>query len=97
MAHALQVYLEDADFQALEAWAKARKWSLSRAVRVALKALTQIGKEEDPLLAASGMIEGLPHDFSDRVESYLSSTYVAEPIAPYGPQKPRRRSRKSVR
>ena len=59
MSRALQVYLEDPEFQALRAWADERGWSLSQAVRVALKALTQ-PRDTDPLLASSGLIDGLP-------------------------------------
>lgn len=94
MAHALQVYLDDADFLALEAWVKERGWTLSQAVRVALKALTR-AKDDDPLLSASGMIEGLPSDLSQRFDEYLGLCHVAEPLHPYGTRK--RRTRKAVR
>jgi hypothetical protein len=97
MAHALQVYLEDSDFRALEVWAQQRGWTLSQAVRVALKALTRSGSDEDPLLAASGMIEGLPADLSSRFDSFLQATYVAEPPPQYSHAKPRRRAKKPVR
>ncbi|MEW6430296.1 MAG: PIN domain-containing protein [Myxococcota bacterium] len=36
MKHAMQVYLDDADSKALHAWAKARGWTLSQAIRAAL-------------------------------------------------------------
>lgn len=99
MAHPLQVYLDDAEFRALDTWAKARGWSLSQAVRTAVKALTRTPEVEDPLLAASGMIEGLPADFSQRFDTYLNLTFMAaEPHAPYGsPQPKRRRPKKPVR
>lgn len=98
MSRALQVYLEDSDFHALEAFADERGWSLSQAVRVALRALTRAsGRPEDPLLAASGMIDGLPADLSQKFDQYLASTYVAEPTQPYGPKKRTPRSRKAVR
>lgn len=101
MARALQVYLEDADFRALERWADERGWSLSQAVRVALKVLTgpSPSVEQDPLLSASGMVEGLPRDLSERLDHYLGLTFVAEPSirydAAHAPKK--RRSRKRVR
>ncbi|MBI3186065.1 MAG: hypothetical protein HYZ28_28345 [Myxococcales bacterium] len=97
MTHALQVYLEDADFRALQSWAAERGWTLSQAVRTALKALTRSPRGEDPLLAGSGMIEGLPYDLSARFDDYLASTFVAEPITPYGPKRRRKpRSGKAV-
>ncbi len=97
MSHALQVYLEDPEFQALRAWADERGWSLSQAVRVALKALTQ-PRDTDPLLASSGMIDGLPADLSQRFDDYLTHTFVAEPPSRSGEQKKRvRRANKPVR
>jgi hypothetical protein len=96
MSHALQVYLEDADFRALEAWAQERGWSLSQVVRVALRALTR-PRTGDPLLDASGMIEGLPPDLSERFDEYLGLTYTAEAPARYGQATRKRRARKSVR
>ena len=99
MSRALQVYLEDPEFQALRAWAEERGWSLSQAVRVALKALTQPREETDPLLASSGMIDGLPADLSQRFDDYLTHTFVAEPPSRYGvePKKRVRRASKPVR
>lgn len=97
MKHALQVYLDDSEFRALAAWTKRRGWTLSQAVRIALKALTGAGTEANPLLAASGMIEGLPEDLSQRVDDYLQATFVAERPVPYGRTPKRRRSRKTVR
>jgi hypothetical protein len=97
MPHALQVYLDDADFESVEAWANARGWTLSQTVRVALKALTRAGETSDPLLAASGMIEGLPPDLSQSVDLYLNLSYAAEPLARYDEEKPKRRSKKPVR
>lgn len=98
MSRALQVYLDDSEFQALAAWAKARGWTLSQAVRVALRALTRPAKgSEDPLLAASGMIDGLPVDLSERFDEQLLSTFVAEPPVQYAPSKRKRRSAKTVR
>jgi hypothetical protein len=97
MSHALQVYIDDDDFRALEGWARERGWSLSQAVRVALRALTRAGREDDPLLAASGMIDGLPADLSRRFDEHLAATYVAEPVAPYSSSPRKRRARKTVR
>jgi hypothetical protein len=73
----LQVYLEDADLKRLEQWTNARGWTKTQAVRVAIRILTK-AEEEDPILSASGMIEGLPEDLSEKFEQYLQETYVAE-------------------
>ena len=99
MSRALQVYLDDPEFETLRAWADARGWSLSQTVRVALKALTRPPTPEDPLLAASGMIEGLPADLSARFDEYLGLTFVAVAPAQYGARTPKRRprARKPVR
>lgn len=96
---ALQVYLDDGDFRALEEWAGARGWTLSQAVRVALKALTRAEKPsaEDPLLAGSGMVDGLPPDLSERFDEYLGLTFMAEPAVRYDSSPPRKRPRKRVR
>jgi len=77
MTRPLQIYLDDADFTRLEKWAREHGWTKSQAVRVALRALTR-PREADPLLTASGMIEGLPEDLSELIERYLEDTYVAE-------------------
>lgn len=99
MPRALQVYLADPEFEALRAWADSRGWTLSQAVRAALKALTRSSEPEDPLLGASGMVEGLPADLSQRFDDYLGLTFVAEPPVRYGAQPPKRgrRARKPVR
>ncbi len=89
MTRPLQIYLDDAEFARLEEWAHKHGWTKSQAVRVALRALTR-PREADPLLAASGLIEGLPEDLSEQFERYLEETYVAEPTARYAR---RRRSR----
>ena len=95
MSRALQVYLADPEFAALRAWSKERGWTLSQTVRVAVKALTRARDEPDPLLAASGMISGLPPDFSANVDDYLALTFVAEPPARYGVEVKKRRRRAS--
>ena len=99
MSRALQVYLEDPEFEALRAWSKERGWTLSQSVRVAVKALTRARHETDPLLAASGMVSGLPADLSARFDEYLDTTFVAQPPSKYGalPPKRRRRAGKPVR
>ena len=96
MSRPLQIYLEDSEFDALELWTKRRGWTLSQAVRAALRALTRSAGEIDPLLAASGMIDGLPSDLSQRFDDYLGMTFVAEPSITYG-RKPRKaRARKGL-
>jgi predicted urease superfamily metal-dependent hydrolase len=85
----LQVYLEDKDFDRLEKWAHERGWTKSQVVRSALRALTR-APEEDPLLAASGMIDGLPADASENFDHYLLETYVSEKRSRY----PKTRRRK---
>jgi hypothetical protein len=77
MVKPLQIYLDDDDFTRLEKWASKRGWTKSQAVRTALRALTR-NPEEDPLLSASGMIDSLPEDLSEKVDRYLEETFVAE-------------------
>ncbi len=77
MSTPLQVYLDDEDLNRLEAWSRERGWTKSQVVRAALRAFTRPA-EDDPLLAASGMIDGLPADGSSRFDHYLNQTYVAE-------------------
>lgn len=99
MSRALQVYLDELEFEALRAWADERGWTLSQAVRVALKALTRAREHADPLLEASGMIEGLPADLSQRFDDALTHTFVAEPASRSGVEtrKRVRRAGKPVR
>ena len=94
MGRPLQVYLDEADLTRLTRWARERKWTKSQAVRAAIRALTR-SDDAEPLLRASGMIDGLPADCSGRFEQYLEETFVAEPPAPYRIQ--RRRATKAVR
>jgi len=94
MTRPLQVYLDESELERLDAWARSRGWTKSQAIRVAVRALTR-APDEDPLLAASGMIEGLPPDCSEQFDRYLAETFVAEKSAPYRAR--RRRSRASVR
>jgi hypothetical protein len=89
MTKPLQIYLDDADFERLDKWAGERGWSKSQAVRFALRALTRV-PEEDPILSASGMIDGLPEDLSEHFDRYLQETFIAEKKSCY--RKNRRRS-----
>jgi Arc/MetJ family transcription regulator len=93
MSKPVQVYLDDDDLARLERCSRERGWTKSQVVRAALRALTRT-PERDPLLAASGMIDGLPADASERFDDYLNQTYVAERPPPYGA---RRRRAKPVR
>ncbi len=78
----VQIYLDEADFDRLEKWAGVRGWTKSQAVRFALRAVTR-ATEEDPLLSASGMIDGLPEDASVNHDYYLTETYVADKRSRY--------------
>jgi hypothetical protein len=94
MSRPLQVFLDDADLDRLDAWARARGWTKSQAIRAAVRALTR-SRDEDPLLLASGMIAGLPADASERIDQYLNESFVAERRAPYRTR--RRRPGQAVR
>ena len=94
MSRPLQVYLDDDELARLESWSREKGWTKSQVVRAALRAFTR-APEDDPLLAASGMIEGLPADGSDRFDHYLHQTYVAERPSPYG--RPRARAKRARR
>jgi hypothetical protein len=91
MSRPLQVYLEEADLERLEVWARGRGWTKSQAIRAAVRALTR-QPAEDPLLELSGDIDGLPPDLSANFGRYLSETFVAEPPAPYRARRPRSRT-----
>jgi hypothetical protein len=93
MSRPLQVYLDGGDLTRLEACARERRWTKSQVIRAALRAFTR-GREADPLLAASGMIDGLPADGSERFDDYLQQTYVAERPPAY---RRRRRAASPVR
>lgn len=75
MARPLQVYVDELELARLEAWARERGWTKSQAIRVALRALTG-GADQDPLLSASGMIQGLPADLSANFDRALEETFV---------------------
>ena len=88
----LQVYVDETDLSRLDAWVRERGWTKSQAVRAAIRVLTR-PPAKDPLLEASGMIEGLPPDMSERFDHYLNETFNAkEPPARYRVRK-RARSR----
>jgi hypothetical protein len=82
MTRPLQVYLDEADLERLDAWARDRGWTKSQAIRAAVRALTR-RPAEDPLLELSGDIDGLPPDLSANFERYLHESFVAESPAPY--------------
>ncbi|MBI1846997.1 MAG: ribbon-helix-helix protein, CopG family [Candidatus Rokubacteria bacterium] len=94
MARPLQVYLDDREADRLDAWARARGWTKSQAVRAAIRALTR-PRAEDPVLELSGDIEGLPPDLSASFDRYLDETYAAEAPARYAAR--RRQTRSPVR
>ncbi len=75
MMRPLQVFVDERELDRLNQWASARGWTKSQAVRAALRALSRTG--EDSLLAASGMIDGLPPDCAARFDRYLEETFVA--------------------
>jgi hypothetical protein len=91
MRRPIQVYLEKPDLDRLEAWSRARGWTKSRAIRLAIRTLTR-APADDPVLELSGMFEGLPADLSEHFQRHLDATYVAEQGAPYGTRGRRRRS-----
>ena len=93
MSQPLQVYLDADDLKRLEACARARRWTKSQVVRAALRVFTR-ERETDPLLAASGMIDGLPTDGSERFDDYLQQTFVAEGAPAYGRRRLTRRVRR---
>jgi hypothetical protein len=78
MTKPLQVYMEEEDLERLEAWSRSRGWTKSQAIRVAVRAMTR-DSGVDPLLGASGMIDGLPADLSLNFDRYLEETFVAPP------------------
>ena len=93
MTRPLQVYVDEGDLDRLEAWANARGWTKSQAVRAAVRALTRT-PGEDSLLAASGSIDNLEPDLSRRFDHYLMETYIAaSPLGRKGLRRARRRPR----
>jgi hypothetical protein len=94
MARPIQVYLDEQDMVALEGWSRQRGWNKSQAIRAAVRALTR-PEGTDPLLAARGIIDGLPRDLSARFDQHLEETYVAK--RPGAGRPARRRSPPRVR
>ena len=93
MTRPLQVYLDEEDFEQLKDWAVSRGWTQSQTVRAAIRALTR-QREEHPLLALSGIVDGLPEDLSENFDRYLDETYVVAESSPrYGRAKQRARRR----
>jgi hypothetical protein len=82
MSRPLQVYLDDDELARLETWSRAKGWTKSQVVRAAIRSFIRPA-ERDPLLAASGMIDDLPADGSQRFDHYLNQTYVAERAPAY--------------
>jgi hypothetical protein len=90
MSKPLQVYLEERDLERLTAWVRARGWTKSQAIRAAVRALTR-SREEDPLLASSGMLDALPPDLSEQFDRHLEETFVADTTARHpGKKRPAR-------
>ncbi|MCC6848212.1 MAG: hypothetical protein IT294_06890 [Deltaproteobacteria bacterium] len=89
MTRPLQVYLDDADHDRLERWSRARGWTKSQTIRAAVRALVRADDTDDPLLAVSGMIDGLPPDASTRFDQHLDATFVAERPPAYRGTRPR--------
>ena len=94
MARPLQVYLEETEMSRLDAWARARGWTKSQAIRAAVRALTR-PPADDPILDLVGIFDGLPADLSANFDRYLNETFVAETPAPYRAR--RRRAPRSRR
>ena len=92
MPKPLQVFVDEDELKRLDQWSKERGWTKSQAIRVALRALTG-GVDDDPLLAASGMIHGLPKNLSTQVDRALQETFIASPT----PTKAKRQAKRRVR
>lgn len=95
MSRPLQVYVDERELAQLEAWSRDRGWTKSQTIRVALRALTS-PVDEDPLLAASGTIHGLPPNLSAQVGRALQETFVATSkprVRKPGTKTPRAKSR----
>lgn len=84
----LQVYIDDAELRRLETWTRQRGWTKSQAIRAAVRALTR-SQERDPLLQASGMIDGLPPDVAEGFDHYLQETFLANGPAKRKPPRAR--------
>jgi metal-dependent amidase/aminoacylase/carboxypeptidase family protein len=81
MPRPVKVYLDEKDLERLEAWARERGWTKSKAIRAAVLALIR-EPAADPLLGLSGDIDGLPADLSAAFHRYFDETCTAELPAP---------------
>jgi hypothetical protein len=79
----LQVLVPEDELERLEKWSRRRGWSKSQTIRFAIRALTG----DKGIMSASGMIEGLPPDLSENVDSYLAEAHAA-------PRRPRGRAKR---
>lgn len=68
--------LDDEGRAALEVWSAACGWTRSQAIRHAVRAFTSGDDVDDPLLRASGMINGLPPDASERFDAYVDGAVL---------------------
>jgi hypothetical protein len=93
MTRPLQVYIEETELERLEVWARARGWTKSQAVRAAVRAMTGAAGRGDPLLDASGMIDGLPTNLSSDIDRYLEGTFVVTSSTARRRRKPAARRR----
>jgi hypothetical protein len=93
MPRPLQVYVDEGELERLEAWSRERGWTKSQAIRAALRALTG-GASRDPLLGASGMIQGLPPDLSESFDLALQETFVVAPKKSSRARRPKGRVRR---
>jgi hypothetical protein len=82
----LQVLVAKDELDRLERWSKGRGWTKSQTIRFAIRALTN----DEGIMSASGLIEGLPEDLSRHLDAYLAEAHVAS--AP-----PRRRGARAKR
>ena len=92
MKKPLQVFVEEEDLDRLDEWTRARGWTKADAIRAAIRSLTQ-STHDDPLLSASGMIQGLPRDCSTQLERYLEESFRAKTLV----RRRGRRARKALR
>jgi len=76
----LQVCLDDAQRARRDAWAGARGWTKSQAIRATVRALAGQG-ETDPLRALSGMIDGqLPAEcHADSARDFATAGFAGRP------------------
>jgi hypothetical protein len=85
--------MEEEELMRLERWSRARGWTKSQAIRAAVRAMTREGRI-DPLLKASGMVDGLPADLSSQLDRYLEETFVVTASPARARKSPRARLRR---